>query len=250
MTYTFWPQSRVLRSMPDTCLLWLQSHLKMDQIQPLSACTKYRPIWICTSGLGAGFEPASSVSNDTCATIWANPLKIMVQLHRISSGSEVGACEHMNIKLAQCVFFPCLTYHKLYIYVFSQCHDAPTQGIKPSTIRWIFLRLNFSYLQAYPRKHRPNISSTYDVHLLTAKSCTQVNARHMCAVTTVTPQDGSNLTLTLMGIKPMTTDLTVTPLTNWGTPVLVPIGLESIEQCRMSTFRVVPWRATLKTTSV
>ena len=31
-------------------------------------------MWIYTSGeWGAGFEPASSVSNDTCSTIWANP---------------------------------------------------------------------------------------------------------------------------------------------------------------------------------
>ena len=74
--------------------------------------------------------------------------------------------------------------------------------------------LNFSYLQAHTSKHRPIISSTYDVHLLTAKSCTQVNARHICAVTTVAPQDESNPTLKLMGIEPMTTDLTVTPLTN------------------------------------
>ena len=102
-----------------------------------------------------------------------------------------GDHDHMNIKLAQCVFFPCLPYHKLYIIVFSQFHDAPTQGIEPSTIRWITLRLNFSYLQAHTSNHRPIMSSTYDVH--------HVLRSMPDAATTIAPKDGSNPTFNTDG---------------------------------------------------
>ena len=44
------------------------------------------------------------------------PLKMMVQqITGYHPDPRFGDHDHMNIKLAQCVFFPCLPYHKLYI---------------------------------------------------------------------------------------------------------------------------------------